>query len=178
MEATGYNSSVKIYQSNFMFIQQLLATSMQNGFRVGALGDVLDRATAAAGWLSALWDMLGEAEVVKIVNTMNAKKLPPWHEIVLGRWNATRSKIQFLTNFRFGHLCLGGKCGSDPTAAAPMLAALTGATGSLQGNDYRPHPVYAGVAQEDPSGCRYGAPRALLKVGVIPMERGGGGLTE
>ena len=146
VEATGYNSSVRIYQGMFLSMKQLLASATESGFAVGALGDVLDRATAAAGWLEAMWDLLGEAAVVRVVNSLNQRKMRPWHEIVLGRWNATRAKIQFLTNFRFGHLCLGGRCGSDPTAAAPMLAALSGATGSLLGNDYRPHPVYAGYS--------------------------------
>ena len=83
--------------------------------------------------------------MVQLVNSINKDLQEPGHEIVLGRWvDSTNSSIAFLTDFRFVGDCHGGVCGSNATLAVPMKAALSGASGSLWGSDYRPHTVCAG----------------------------------
>ena len=108
-------------------------------------------------WLKPLWDVKDEADIIDMVNRRNVQ-LPMGHEIMMGRWEhgLAGSEIEFLTAFRFKHLCLGGQCGSDPKAAAPMLAALSESAGSLVGNDYRPAPVSAGYAY-----------MAVAKIGIV-----------
>eukprot|EP00670_Eutreptiella_braarudii_P025018 CAMPEP_0174379242 /NCGR_PEP_ID=MMETSP0811_2-20130205/122584_1 /TAXON_ID=73025 ORGANISM="Eutreptiella gymnastica-like, Strain CCMP1594" /NCGR_SAMPLE_ID=MMETSP0811_2 /ASSEMBLY_ACC=CAM_ASM_000667 /LENGTH=1177 /DNA_ID=CAMNT_0015531721 /DNA_START=78 /DNA_END=3611 /DNA_ORIENTATION=- len=158
VKETGYKSAIQIYQTNLLSGQQVLATTIHNQFYQGSLKRVQTYAEETLGWLETLWDIVGEQDVIKLVNLRNKNTMPPGHEIVMGRWKngVAGSGITFLTDLRYKHLCRGGKCGSDPTAAAPMLGALGGSTGSLVGNDYRPTSVIAGYAY-----------MAMGKIGIV-----------
>ena len=138
------DDDIAVVMKELLLTQQLLAHCVQEQFLIGSLSGVKTSAAATRGWLEALWDVLGEAEVVRTVDRLNARHLGPGHELVLGRWaDGTNTSIRFLTGFRYASLC-GRACGTDPAAAAPMHAALRGGDGSLRGPDYRPAPVYAG----------------------------------
>ena len=141
----GYHLSIKRTKEDLMFAHRLLVGTLDDEFRVSSLSRVELAARQAGTWILSLWAALGEAAVVALVDNMNRRLQKPGNEIVMGRWrDATNASIAFLTQFRFTSACLGGVCGSDPTAAAPMKAALAGGSGSLLGNDYRPHTVFAG----------------------------------
>ena len=101
VEETGITAAVRTYQSNFLFVQQILGTAMDEGFKVNALSDAREWALNVAGWVAALWG-LGEAQVVAVVNAVN-RRGAAGTEIVMGRWNAGTRKIVFLTDFRWRH---------------------------------------------------------------------------
>ena len=140
----GYKEILAHQASDLSLAQQLLGKSLSSTFQFFA-SNVVEVGASSYGWIENLFYMLGEKATVQLVNSMN-RDAEHGTEIVLGRWNDSRNtSIKFLTDFSFRDECLAA-CGSSATAAAPMKAALTGATGSLIGNDYRPHPVYAGYA--------------------------------
>ena len=140
----GYELSIKRQKENLLFAHNLLVASLERKYRSSALASIEKDALHMAQWVEGLWEMLPEAQVISLVNRINSRE-HEGYEIVIGRWtDATNSSITFLTEFRYKDQCSAGICGSDPTAAAPMKAALSPATGALWGMDYRPRSVAAG----------------------------------
>eukprot|EP00667_Euglena_gracilis_P001631 EG_transcript_1632 len=86
----------------------------------------------------------GRPTTATLFDEVNAK-MPAGFELLLGQRRSNASAaVQFLTRFRFADQCSPGGCATDGPAAAPMAAALAGATAASAATDYRGTPVFTG----------------------------------
>eukprot|EP00667_Euglena_gracilis_P001576 EG_transcript_1576 len=160
----GYKGAKETLKEILAFEARSMSAVLDGWYEHDAVSRVSANAWLIRGWLDLVIRDQSEAVALQMFNALNPS-LPPGHDIVLSRMNATANNIIFLTKFRFADQCLNGKCGSDPSGAAPTKAALSGLTGTIFGKDYRPAPVVAGYSYLNSSaiGIVYKIDRARLR---------------
>ena len=162
IDEVGYQAAMDSRSADLSFTHQLLGQTFSSTFQFYSLS-MAKTGAASFRWVETAWGTFGAQATIQLVNDLN-RNAEGGTEVVLGRLRNDGS-IEFLTEFRYRTMC-ATVCGASPNAAAPMKAALSGASGSLVGNDYRPHPVYAGYTALDSIGIGL-----VYKVDVEVLQR-------
>eukprot|EP00667_Euglena_gracilis_P001683 EG_transcript_1684 len=145
----GYNTAITAATRRLQRAVMSIAVTLSAWWGTDPQHPALTMTSLGRGMSNASLTAYGVAEAGNILAEVGGG-LPVGFEYLLGRWlNAIPGgSVEYLTKFRYA--CPNNTCTVTNVPAAPMMAALSGQSGTLNTVDYRNSPVFTGYNPVNP----------------------------